>query len=711
MLGPSRQQPHLSHIYTQHYHHLPSRSLSPSLSSSLPDLDHSSRSDFPLESSPADISHFSHPSPVYYMPASSPNNPPIRVQSSTPSPATAYDVAHSSALGESDRHTASWDQFGDYRHLNPVAGTHRFHLQDRQTSHKRNSSASSIGSVGPASPYTPTVAYPRIIDSDLHSYPSPSYDTFEAVHPTSFVSCQKPSSIVSSPAFVDTFFLPFSQTDVFSPTDNVESQTVHHTTLRREISQRQSVVGVMACSAPTNPCSEDYDTGYKVSMEVKTNVPKLDRTMSDVYQDELYNPSMATSVPVLPARVMVTQHHHFLSPCRDVFSERLQAANNGHISARSSSPVTTISRERSPFRQGSILATEGYSRVMSPTRGLSGNPSLVAQRQEIRKAEAETYQYRRRQQSSEDALTTPRTISPKEAELNYTETEEDAKMPMFQPETIQRVNEQGQTHYSPTHLNAPDTGTGSLDDRDTTFQHSITRRLTPRNQNYPNFSASTSTPSKSALSGLARVHPDNIQVPQQYPFISQSRRQSSNRSTSEQVPEFPANLTSMESSRSDNDGKSSQEYDGQVIGIQRPANTSANSGTYTCTYHGCTQRFETPSKLQKHKRDGHRQPTPPSGSNEDNIETLSANRNSQAGPHKCERLNPVTGKLCNSIFSRPYDLTRHEDTIHNAKKQKVRCQMCTEEKTFSRNDALTRHMRVVHPEVDFPGKTKRRGAN
>lgn len=158
----------------------------------------------------------------------------------------------------------------------------------------------------------------------------------------------------------------------------------------------------------------------------------------------------------------------------------------------------------------------------------------------------------------------------------------------------------------------------------------------------------------------------------------------------------------MESTKSDTTTKSSQvesEVSSSSEEIQRPANTQADSGTYTCTYHGCTLRFETPSKLQKHKRDGHRQATP-SGSTD--------NRNSQAGPHKCDRINPSTGKPCNSIFSRPYDLTRHEDTIHNSRKTKVRCQMCTEEKTFSRNDALTRHMRVVHPEVDFPGKTKRK---
>ncbi|KAK6428389.1 hypothetical protein LTR95_015468, partial [Oleoguttula sp. CCFEE 5521] len=83
-------------------------------------------------------------------------------------------------------------------------------------------------------------------------------------------------------------------------------------------------------------------------------------------------------------------------------------------------------------------------------------------------------------------------------------------------------------------------------------------------------------------------------------------------------------------------------------------------------------------------------------------------RNSQAGPHKCTRVNPSTGKPCNTIFSRPYDLTRHEDTIHNNRKMKVRCPYCREEKSFSRNDALTRHMRVVHPEMENQGKRRSR---
>jgi len=53
----------------------------------------------------------------------------------------------------------------------------------------------------------------------------------------------------------------------------------------------------------------------------------------------------------------------------------------------------------------------------------------------------------------------------------------------------------------------------------------------------------------------------------------------------------------------------------------------------------------------------------------------------------------------NLVFSRPYDLARHEHTIHRNRKKRVQCPYCREEKTFSRNDALTRHMRVYHPEA------------
>jgi len=208
----------------------------------------------------------------------------------------------------------------------------------------------------------------------------------------------------------------------------------------------------------------------------------------------------------------------------------------------------------------------------------------------------------------------------------------------------------------------------------------------------------------------------SMQIPQQYPFVSQQSRGNSQPGPPDLTPDFPAHMISMESTAEEGQSVPSSQQSRHEPStqphptpqpIQRPADTSSDQGTYSCTYHGCSQRFDSPAKLQKHKRDGHRQMSPHSGSG--SASPNLALRNSQAGPHRCDRINPSTGKPCNSIFSRPYDLTRHEDTIHNNHKQKVRCHLCTEEKTFSRNDALTRHMRVVHPDVDWVGKQKRKG--
>ncbi|KAK8106562.1 26S proteasome subunit RPN4 [Apiospora kogelbergensis] len=81
--------------------------------------------------------------------------------------------------------------------------------------------------------------------------------------------------------------------------------------------------------------------------------------------------------------------------------------------------------------------------------------------------------------------------------------------------------------------------------------------------------------------------------------------------------------------------------------------------------------------------------------------------NSQATPYSCEKVNPGTGKPCKTTFSRPYDLTRHENSIHTHKKR-IQCDLCIEEKTFSRADALTRHYRVCHPDTALTIKRRRR---
>lgn len=79
--------------------------------------------------------------------------------------------------------------------------------------------------------------------------------------------------------------------------------------------------------------------------------------------------------------------------------------------------------------------------------------------------------------------------------------------------------------------------------------------------------------------------------------------------------------------------------------------------------------------------------------------------------HHCDLINPGSGQPCNKSFTRPYDLVRHQETIHATVKKIFRCVICEgrfnggpgngKSKTFSRGDALSRHIKVKH---GFGGK-------
>lgn len=377
--------------------------------------------------------------------------------------------------------------------------------------------------------------------------------------------------------------------------------------------------------------TNEYNNGSMIG------VPKLDRTISDIYQDELYNPSIMAA-----PQMSKPGSQNMLAP-RNTIADRLQAAHQGHMSVRSQSPAMGIKRERSPFRTSSpLLGDMNASALQSQMNTSVPMPQGMAS--SVNQGELNT-------------------MSPKDAVLDFSEGE-DASIPLFPPQQA---------------------------------DFNLGDALGLRRDSVP------SMPQKT-LTSMDAFPAQYATVPQgPFTFAPQPQQ-----NLLQQTPEFPISLPRVDSNGSDLHSSVEMTPKAKVPGaegINRPGNTSSDAGTYTCTYHGCTLRFESPGKLQRHKREAHRQTTP-GGHLITRDTTL---RNSQAGPHKCERTNPSTGKPCNSVFSRPYDLTRHEDTIHNARKQKVRCHLCTEEKTFSRNDALTRHMRVVHPEVDWPGKQRRRG--
>ncbi|PGH03721.1 26S proteasome regulatory subunit N4 [Blastomyces parvus] len=410
-------------------------------------------------------------------------------------------------------------------------------------------------------------------------------------------------------------------------------------------------------------------------------VPKLTRTISDVYQDELYNPNASiTPKQSIPTS---TQNAKMYSPYhRNIITDRIQAAHQGHISEQSQSRSASAARHRSPWRDNSPFLHDqaGFNDAqMSQSQPFSNQLSLAAQQQTNMLMGPEQPE--------------PKTISPKDALLDYNESADDANMSLFpsQPEPQQY------------RMPAMDTST--------TFQIPHMEQFANQYEQHKNNMAQQ-------FGYIQQQIPLQLsgQQQQQAHRVQTSQGQRENNNLVHHTPEFPRQLPSMESTSSDTNTSASNRSplgpaptSNPTKPAKRPEDTSSDGGTYSCTYHGCILRFETPAKLQKHKREAHRQTTPGSHAMaRDSSAGSLAMRNSQAGPHRCERINPSTGKPCNSVFSRPYDLTRHEDTIHNARKQKVRCHLCTEEKTFSRNDALTRHMRVVHPEVDWPGKQKRK---
>lgn len=551
-----------------------------------------------------------------------------------------------------------WGGYAQYRHPEQIT----------RVPHQRESSLSSLGSTGPASPYSHNSANPRIAVNDATGdelsdmqaqsqaasfYPMAKpvgnsysgYQTLdqtmpEMAYPVTVGSgnSRSHSNSRSYPASVTSSAAGDSPA---TPSANVGDNDVDRL--------RKGMLG----SCPSTP--DDNDSPRLWLQGYGGNVPKLDRTMTDVYSDELYSPNFTiTSTP--PSQ---TQNLSTLSPPNDIFNQRLSAANSQHMSV-GHSPVSSGSHEKmSPFRAGSPFAASSAAQDFMP--GANGPMNTARRVREQAEAQRDAQMFRQHMAAGAEPET-PKTISPKDAMLEFTDPDGTSDFPLFPSNPTEMDMEQ--------------------------LAKTIPQQIPPQ-AFLPSMGAAGNVDQFNYMPNQMQA---GIQIPQQYPFVARPHP-SSNPSPPRLSP----------SGHSSSRGST-------PANLARPAGASADGGTYTCTYHGCTMRFETPAQLQKHKREGHRQahgltitrPAHDAGMAADYL-------NSQAGPHRCDRINPNTGKPCHTVFSRPYDLTRHEDTIHNARKQKVRCDLCTEEKTFSRADALTRHYRVCHPDMELPGKVRRRG--
>ncbi|KAJ8118642.1 hypothetical protein OPT61_g395 [Boeremia exigua] len=608
-------------------------------------------------------------------------NPAIRVQQSTPTPQPLSNGYPSSML------PSGWNSYG-----NVQSQSLQTPVQNQTRGHQRAASSSSVASSSV---------------SQYQSAPAANYQSFSNHLPTpSHTPTQ--DSFMSQAAFNN-----------YTQQSNMDQTMAAHMSMKQALmdqgddvpdfahSARQSVSSYDSPATP-HTALEDSDTKpvngetlhkvdswlfnqfctYDDTPDTRQQpiVPKFERTYTDIAADNFYDPNSAPAPAVQPSK---PAQPSLLSPYRSNTTENVQRALQAAQYARSHSPSSTASRGDSPFRKGSPYHQPSHS-FNSPMLG-----NAAATREQNRRADA-AYAMKSQMQPEESVV---KTISPKDALLDYRE-DGDSKIPLFP--------DGGANEYDNQYNAADQYRSAPQSSFDTASGQSYRRDSWATPQFSPNFSTSTA-PSLPTTSSFNFVTPTIQSNMTSMPMgVTSQYRTTPMTSAVEQTPEFPAHphLTSMESSASEAEPPNGSQSSVEQF-LRKPASSAADSGTYSCTYHGCSQRFETPQKLQKHKREGHR------NANLGPSMTSAAilDRNTQAGPHKCERINPTTGKPCNTIFSRPYDLTRHEDTIHNARKQKVRCALCVEEKTFSRNDALTRHMRVVHPEVDFPGKHRRRGGS
>ena len=637
-----------------------------------------------------------------------PTNPPIHIRSSTP-----VRTQNQVSMNEGDyQYHQSWPAPG---FATPQVQHQR--LAPAFPGHKRLPSDSSVATSGLNSPHSQSSAYPYIVDSDNYSVPSPHLEPYDLAS-TYFPK----ASNTSQPTFDDSFQPPAFE-GYNLPNSNVNAYMATQTATRQGMSGQHG--NSMNYGGPSPGTGYRYANDRRPA-DSRHQVPKFDRTLTDIYQDELYQPCIEDSTSYAPSRQQYSQQPNLLSPITpSVLSSRLQQAQEN----RSLSPPQDISREKSPFRTGSEAYTEVYSGAVStPHRSPASRlntAKTATQMREQGKARVDALAIAQHTPHDFDhaiaaaGSEAPKTISPRDALNNDPDTDEVGQLPLFPQQQ--------------------DQATAMSQQQDQQGNVASRRRRQPANQPQSN---STTQP--------------------QYAFL---RRQSTQRSSgsgsgggANDNLDFPS-LTSMESSRSDTTERvvqlprqpstssdmpdSSQRSTDLPSPLRRPENTAANSGSYTCHVNPCTARFSTATGLQKHKREAHpeqpsaartpvsatfpaspssrhsyshphsHQPTTPTSATSTTspanttTTTNNSNHNSQLGPHKCTRPNPTTGRPCNTVFSRSYDLTRHEDTIHNNRKQKVRCGLCTDDKTFSRNDALTRHMRVVHPEVE--SRAGRRG--
>lgn len=588
-------------------------------------------------------------------------------------------------------------------------------------SHQRHGSGSTVASSVVDSPYdSPYSTHNQSLQiANPDSSPSTYYLQDESAytgqyHPADAFSAYptgyKPSTLSHTPIFPAAFPSVMSGDVSRSHDDPAAMQASQHeyatpaATPRASVDPDQTAQGSKLFKIPSN----DY----------RAQAPKIElyRTESAAFQDELYNPAdFDQTAPSSKAQrpqpaIQSSQAQNKLnSPSQNLVNEYVKTAD--HV--RSHTPLdVSVHRDRSPFRHGSPLAPHDQFHHRNSVPML--NTASAVRRQKIAQHAALEVAAHRVPFSRQET----KTISPKDAMLDYNDADHDNSMSLF----TDTLSDGYQQQFTSSDALFQSAGLGGISGYMPAGQNSSFGFRAIDGSSVPYQRATHSSPG--ATSSLRLQGQPGVQQQRRSQQFKQAPSLTSNGQPNangpETTPEFPTNLVSMESSISDGTAMpSSQEMQPPTKRIkfsdemskQRPHTKSVQPIT-SPDHSNATESPSSPDLDVASVGST----SPPTALNTDPTDPVGhalpaaaiSARNAETGPHKCTRVNRQTGQPCNIVFSRPYDLTRHEDTIHNRVKHKVECEYCKRQgeiKSFSRADALTRHMRVVHPEIEHhPGR-------
>ncbi|KAF2207279.1 hypothetical protein CERZMDRAFT_51543, partial [Cercospora zeae-maydis SCOH1-5] len=419
-----------------------------------------------------------------------------------------------------------------------VGGTNDPQGLQRSGSHHRTPSASTVASTGPASPYTYTTSYPLIANAERLP-DSPAHFADQAFHPKAFAT---PSQTLHGSDFAPIGYAPSAAAHMSSAHLAMKNSgfDYHNSEDFSDFPpsrQSMSSYGNDSPATPQSGAGEGETKTYNLTQqngEVEYYKPQnpqvqLFRTESAAYQDELYNPNQGYASSAPKTQAQQPQHSTFLSPHRNLITERLQTANL----ARSGSPSSAISRDRSPFRDGSPHApTKNWKPQVQD--GRVGTAASLRQQQKDAATEAE---FARNRPSLQREPT--RTISPKDALLDYNENDQ---QPLFQdsiPAGYKQHLSGTEQWPTSTYMGAPSVtfaGLPATGQQNISFRNA-TSADTDLSANGFDFN--------SLPQGNGQMSHNPYQANYQAAIAAQMNTQS------DATPDFPAGLPSMETSISD----------------------------------------------------------------------------------------------------------------------------------------------------------------